>query len=938
MKEKGLSPIISVILLIVITVILAIIILSFGKEMSSSTLSKTDIILKEDKDIAPFIFITSAKAEENLNYITISNTNPIENITLSGYKLIFSDNNTYLLNSNEYIVLDSTVTIPAGGKFNFTITCFPEDKFIIELILDGNKFISKEIKSPYNQIENNCIKSSDFLLFQDYSLGNSTDLSSNNNSGIDTSITYNSFGASFNGSTSKITISNNNTLFLEKDNFAIETVVDENYVGHIVAKNANHATTGGLDLYVSNNYIYFNALPNKINYVYAIGIDNDYIYGVSQINEINQTAKYCLFKKEKESLETIIERCDLNASVTNNIATDENYLYLTLSHKLYKINKTNLVIEQFVGSTAGSGNTQFSSPKGVYIYDGLLYISDSSNNRIKVHSAEDLSFVENILSSSYSADQNFLGPRDTVVDENYIFILSYTSKAIIKLNKSDKSFVTKFYQAANFSDYDYFYDPVGLTGDEINLYGVVLNGGTVFKIDKNFNQSSILRIGNWGYNTANHFYPYAITYSDGKLYIADSRALRIVVRNSSDLSFVKENGVYGNRDYTSMTIKITGDENYIYYTNYSGYKVIKASKDVCDYVNHIGGPGFGNSTNLFNSLGSGITKDNDGYIYVMDTINNRIVKIDSADMSYVDEVGSFGSGIDQFSFYYYNELATDGNYLYVSDYGNHRIVKIRNSDLNYISEIGTYGTGNDNFKNPTIMTVDNNGFLYVGDSGNNRIVKRRTDNLSYVSALTSGSGNDSLSGMNGLTVDDNGNLYILRRATAIVKRRTSDFSLVSINAPAGSTLGLIGAPENLMSDGVGIYYNDGKLYVGEWFYGRLSIWDAETLKKINTIGDVSFASIRSNSQISGKTHLLLTRNNNSFCIYINGQQDNCKEFNDWDLNLTYTNLTIPYLIGSQQNGENITGNGTINYIRLIKDSITPAKALQLYNLEKSRLE
>jgi len=76
---------------------------------------------------------------------------------------------------------------------------------------------------------------------------------------------------------------------------------------------------------------------------------------------------------------------------------------------------------------------------------------------------------------------------------------------------------------------------------------------------------------------------------------------------------------------------------------------------------------------------------NDGtYMYVADSDNHRIVKRLLFDLSYDSQIGTYGSGVDQFS--YLRGISNDGTYMYVADSDNHRIVKRLLSDLSYDSK------------------------------------------------------------------------------------------------------------------------------------------------------------------------------------------------------------------------------------------------------------
>lgn len=145
------------------------------------------------------------------------------------------------------------------------------------------------------------------------------------------------------------------------------------------------------------------------------------------------------------------------------------------------------------------------------------------------------------------------------------------------------------------------------------------------------------------------------------------------------------------------------------------------------------------------------------YLYVADTYNHRVVKRLASDMSYVSEIGSQGSGNDQFDVIF--GLCTDGTYIYVSDWLNARIVKRLCSDLSYVAQIGSQGSGQDQFYRP-MKSYTNGTHLFILDTGNNRIKKHLCSDLSYVTMIGSGgNGQDQFASPMGITGDGT-NLYI----------------------------------------------------------------------------------------------------------------------------------------------------------------------------------
>ncbi len=152
--------------------------------------------------------------------------------------------------------------------------------------------------------------------------------------------------------------------------------------------------------------------------------------------------------------------------------------------------------------------------------------------------------------------------------------------------------------------------------------------------------------------------------------------------------------------------------------------------------------GYKNGTNdiaLFNKP-SGFAKDSKGNIYVADTLNNVIRKIDkNYNVSlYAGVPESYGNVVGNLSTAKFNEptdLFMVDDVLYICDSGNNMIKKIENNQVSVVAGVDTYlndetetQVGGDRdgsvkvakFNYPTgIYVVDN--IIYVADSENNKI-------------------------------------------------------------------------------------------------------------------------------------------------------------------------------------------------------------------------
>lgn len=135
--------------------------------------------------------------------------------------------------------------------------------------------------------------------------------------------------------------------------------------------------------------------------------------------------------------------------------------------------------------------------------------------------------------------------------------------------------------------------------------------------------------------------------------------------------------------------------------------------------------GVSGSANGNFSYPTGVAVDDSGYVYVVDSNNDRIQKF-TATGSFITKWGSYGSGNGQFT----NPecIAIDRlGFVYVGDGGvpsaNQRIQKFTRNGT-YVTQWGSPGVGNGQFTSPYGVAVDASGsFVYVADYGNGRIQK-----------------------------------------------------------------------------------------------------------------------------------------------------------------------------------------------------------------------
>src|SRR6201981_467104 len=116
--------------------------------------------------------------------------------------------------------------------------------------------------------------------------------------------------------------------------------------------------------------------------------------------------------------------------------------------------------------------------------------------------------------------------------------------------------------------------------------------------------------------------------------------------------------------------------------------------------------------------------DSSGRIYVADTYNSRIVRIDDFTGTNWTTFGTYGSGDLQFNNPSAISIDAAGR-IYVMDTGNSRLVRMDDMNgTNWTVATTGVGSGVGQFAQySTAVAFDANGLIYVADSGNSRIVR-----------------------------------------------------------------------------------------------------------------------------------------------------------------------------------------------------------------------
>jgi len=166
------------------------------------------------------------------------------------------------------------------------------------------------------------------------------------------------------------------------------------------------------------------------------------------------------------------------------------------------------------------------------------------------------------------------------------------------------------------------------------------------------------------------------------------------------------------------------DADYVYICDNNNQRVMKRDIKNLSYVDH--GSNYGGSPLL---MVTGICCDNN-FLYITDAGRHEVFKVLKNTMALNASYGGLGAGNNQL--FMPTGIDCDSTHLYICDTKNQRMMKRLKTDLSYVSKIGSLGAGNDQFFNPVDVAVDDFGYFYVSDYDNSRIVKRATPILAYV--------------------------------------------------------------------------------------------------------------------------------------------------------------------------------------------------------------
>ena len=287
------------------------------------------------------------------------------------------------------------------------------------------------------------------------------------------------------------------------------------------------------------------------------------------------------------------------------------------------------------------------------------------------------------------------------------------------------SFVTKW--GSQGTDDGQFLRPHDLDFDsEGNVYVSDRDRNDIQKFTPN--GTFLTKWGSEGSEEGQFKIPYSVEFdSADNMYVADrgnDRIQKFYPNGTFIAQWDRPLGMNGNDDNqfgSPEDLAIDENSGFIYVTDTGNNRVVKMDLDfnyILEWGSNTGEES--NKTGEFNHP-HGIDIDSNGDVYVNELEVARIQKFDS-NGTFIKQWGSEGKGPGEFTpILEHLEVDSNRNLLFMVDGPLNPRIQIFDTNGTFITSFGEIGDLDGQFKKPEHVNIDTNGNLYVVDRGNQRI-------------------------------------------------------------------------------------------------------------------------------------------------------------------------------------------------------------------------
>ena len=281
----------------------------------------------------------------------------------------------------------------------------------------------------------------------------------------------------------------------------------------------------------------------------------------------------------------------------------------------------------------GTGNNQFSLPRGVAVgSNGTVYVEDSNNERFQIFSSSGIyqSTLGTTGTIGTSNNQFFSPGRVTIGSAGTVYVADTENQRVQIFNSSGA-----YQSTVSTTGTSGFNFPAGMAvGSDGRLYVADIGNQRVQIFNASGGYQSTL--GSLGSGNNQFFLPEGVALdASGKIYVADSGNHRVQIFNSAG-GYQSTLGANINSPYDVAV----GSNGTVYVDDFANHcvQIFNASGGYQGTIGTAGISGTGN--NQFNAP-QAIAVGSNGIVYVADSSNNRIVR-------YFDP-GSWAKGTNNFT-------------------------------------------------------------------------------------------------------------------------------------------------------------------------------------------------------------------------------------------------------------------------------------------------